>query len=320
MTMNQVRETEKACQEVIAKNELVYAKDTKLAVAKSINGLRAVFDETYPDPVRVVSIGIPVEDLVADPNGPGGMNTSVELCGGTHLIRSGHIGDFVISSEEAIAKGIIRIIAVTGPEASKVLKKAVLFEKQVESLETIIKNSNDQKEVKKIVELIEEISQSNISYWKKDELRNRLNNLKKQLDSVDRASKAAVLNEVIEAAKIIAEQNVGNKFVVQRLNAGSNSKALDAAIKQVKTITPNTAVMFFSADQTTQKVICLSSVPKDLVKEGLKANEWVQQIIKTIDGKGGGKDEASQASGSNVNAINNAISLAEEFAKFKLNS
>ena len=78
--------------------------------------------------------------------------------------------------------------------------------------------------------------------------------------------------------------------------------------------------MFFSADQTTQKVICLSSVPKVLVKEGLKANEWVQQIIKTIDGKGGGKDEASQASGSNVNAINNAISLAEEFAKFKLNS
>ena len=151
MTVNQVKETEKACQEVIAKNELVYAKDTKLAVAKSINGLRAVFDETYPDPVRVVSIGILVEDLVADPNGPGGMNTSAELCGGTYLIRSGHIGDFVISSEEAIAKGIRRIIAVTGPEASKVLKKAVLFEKQVESLETIIKNSNDQKELKKIV-------------------------------------------------------------------------------------------------------------------------------------------------------------------------
>ncbi len=62
----------------------VYALDAPLAAAKAIQGLRAVFDETYPDPVRVVSIGIPVEELLADPNSPAGSLTSIEFCGGTY--------------------------------------------------------------------------------------------------------------------------------------------------------------------------------------------------------------------------------------------
>jgi alanyl-tRNA synthetase len=90
--------------ELIAKNESVYAKEARLGVAKTIQGLRAVFDETYPDPVRVVSIGIPVEKLQSDPTSPAGSKTSIEFCGGTHLRRAGHIGDFVVASEEAIAK------------------------------------------------------------------------------------------------------------------------------------------------------------------------------------------------------------------------
>lgn len=61
----------------------MYAKEASLAAAKAIQGLRAVFDETYPDPVRVVSIGVPVEDLLADPNSTAGALTSVEFCGGT---------------------------------------------------------------------------------------------------------------------------------------------------------------------------------------------------------------------------------------------
>lgn len=63
--------------------QVVYAKECPLAAAKAIQGLRAVFDETYPDPVRVVSIGIPIEDMLADPSSAAGAITSVEFCGGT---------------------------------------------------------------------------------------------------------------------------------------------------------------------------------------------------------------------------------------------
>lgn len=83
MSVEQVKATEEHSNAMIDKNEPVYAKEASLAVAKAIQGLRAVFEETYPDPVRVVSIGIPVEKLEEDPYGPTGNTTSVEFCGGT---------------------------------------------------------------------------------------------------------------------------------------------------------------------------------------------------------------------------------------------
>lgn len=106
MKSDEVRACELECERQVHAALDVFARDTPLAVAKAIQGLRAVFDETYPDPVRVVSIGKPVEDLIADPNGPAGVDFSVEFCGGTHLRNSSHIKKFVIVSEEAIAKGI----------------------------------------------------------------------------------------------------------------------------------------------------------------------------------------------------------------------
>ncbi|RWS11029.1 alanine--tRNA ligase: cytoplasmic-like protein, partial [Dinothrombium tinctorium] len=318
MTATQVCEAEKIAREVIDRNEEVFAKDATLAEAKAIKGLRAVFDETYPDPVRVVSIGIPVEDLLSDPDGPGGLSTSVEFCGGTHLRRSGHIGNFVISSEEAIAKGIRRIIALTGPEATKAMKKAEMYENLVNELkEKIDKEKNTDKQlVKQIVDLIEEISQSNISYWKKDDLRTKLNNLKKKIDNIEKASKASVLNETVEQAKAIIEQNKDQPFIVEVLSAGSNSKAVDAALKQMRTMAPKTPALFISHDD--KKVICLSSVPNNGVESGLKANEWVQSIAELIKGKGGGKPESAQASGNEISKVDEAVAIARKFAKSKL--
>ena len=134
MTVAQVKKAEEVANELINKNEEVYAKETPLALAKAIQGLRAVFDETYPDPVRVVSIGVPVETMTKDPTGPSGTRTSVEFCGGTHLRRSGHIGPFIIASEEAIAKGIRRVVALTGPEAIKALNKQKLLESELSKI------------------------------------------------------------------------------------------------------------------------------------------------------------------------------------------
>lgn len=88
-----------------------------------------------------------------------------------HLHYTGHIGDFVIASEEAIAKGIRRIVALTGPEAVKALKKATLLQKQLIQLQAVIEadksGTNSKEYVKKIVELTEDISHAIIPGWRK---------------------------------------------------------------------------------------------------------------------------------------------------------
>lgn len=321
LTMDQIKQTELYSKELINKNEEVFGKQTSLAIAKTINGLRAVFDETYPDPVRVVSIGIPVQKLEADPFGPAGTETSVEFCGGTHVRYAGHIGDFVIANEEGIAKGIRRIVALTGPEAAKALKKTELLENKLNEIQTEANAGKEKKSkelVKKIVELIEDVSHALIPYWKKDEIRNALKNLKKKLDDKDRATKTAIANKVVDEIKTYVTENPNKPILVKELNAFSNTKALDSALKQVKSLSPETAAMFFSVDTDANKIFCLSFVPKGAIEKGLKANEWVKSVTTVMDGKGGGKPDSAQASGKNISCLNEVLDIAVKYAEEKL--
>jgi alanyl-tRNA synthetase len=321
MTVAQVKKAELLANEMISKNEEVYAKDTPLVLAKAIQGLRAVFDETYPDPVRVVSVGVPVDTMTSDPTGPAGTRTSVEFCGGTHLRRSGHIGPFIIASEEAIAKGIRRVVALTGPEATKAINKQKLLETELGKVKTkIMEGSLSQKEVTKLItNLTEDISAAQISYWKKDEMRTDLKALKKTIDDKDREMKAGVTNDVVELAKTILTSNPNLPFLVYEFNAFAQNKALDGALKQVKALSAGTPAMFFSADEDAGKVLCMAQVPKDIIgSKGLKANDWCQKVQGIINGKGGGKPENAQATGSNPSGMKEAMKAAIEYAQSKL--
>lgn len=322
MTVEQIKSSEEQVKKIIEMNSKVYAKSIKLSVAKNINGLRAMFDETYPDPVRVVAVGVPIDTLETDPSGPAGLGTSVEFCGGSHLQQSGHIGDFVISSEEGIAKGIRRIVALTGPEATKALNRTAVLENEVNDICAAIKSEpatlSNKELVKSIVELDANVSHAVIPYWKKDEIRNILKGLKKQLDDKDRTAKAAILVNVAEEAKNLCLANPDAPLLIKELKAENNTKALDAALKQVKTLSPNTSAMFFSVDSDSKKIFCLSAVPKSAVEKGLKASEWVQSVAGLMKGKGGGKPESAQASGDNGACLQEVLQLAEQFAKTKL--
>jgi alanyl-tRNA synthetase/REP element-mobilizing transposase RayT len=94
-------------------------------LARKINTLRAVFGEKYPDRVRVVSIGAPIGDeanpaantLLGSPDDPRWMDYSVEFCGGTHVKRTSEIEAFALVSEEGVAKGIRRVVGVSGEKA-----------------------------------------------------------------------------------------------------------------------------------------------------------------------------------------------------------
>lgn len=322
MTTKQIKDAEDHIKKIINDNKTVYAKHTSLAKAKKINGLRAMFDEHYPDPVRVVSVGIPVEELEKNPEGLNGFETSVEFCGGSHLHRTGHIGEYVIVSEEGIAKGIRRIVALTGPEAVKAFNKLSVLENEVNDIASYIKEQGDnisQKDVvKKIVDLTNDISHAQISYWKKEELRTMLKNLKKLLDDKERLAKAQTINEVIEKAKELCLKEDKSDIIIAELKAYNNTKALDSALKQVKQLCPNTAAMFFSVDDDSKKIYCLAAVPKNAVEKGLSASDWVQSVVNLMKGKGGGKAESAQASGSNPACLQEAIKVAQEFANSKL--
>ncbi|XP_011556212.3 alanine--tRNA ligase, cytoplasmic [Plutella xylostella] len=321
MTTKQIKDAEDEIRKIIENNKTVYAKHTSLTLAKNINGLRAMFDEQYPDPVRVVCVGVPIEELEKNPEKPTGFETSVEFCGGSHLHQTGHIGDYVIVSEEGIAKGIRRIVALTGPEATKAVNRLSVLENEVNNIANLIKekgDANNKEIVKSIVELTNEISQAQISYWKKDELRTMLKNLKKQLDDKERAAKALVINEITEKAKQMCLEQKDAEIIVAELKAYGNTKALDGALKQVKQHCPTTAAMFFTVDDETNKIYCLAAVPKNAIEKGLLASEWVQSVNAILGGKGGGKAESAQASGSNPKAIEEAIAAAKKYAVSKL--
>ncbi|PIK53894.1 putative alanine--tRNA ligase, cytoplasmic [Apostichopus japonicus] len=280
MTTEQIKEAEEIANSVIEKRGKVYAKDTPLAQAKSIQGLRAVFDEVYPDPVRVLSIGIPVEDLVADPAGPGAIMTSVEFCGGTHLQNSGDIGKFVITTEEAIAKGIRRIVAITGEDAEKssVLQEAVAsLAKKIDDNQQTQTVSHKQLN-KDVTDLGNDLNNATIPQWRKDNIRNSLKDLKKKLDEIDKARKAAIIQTAKDTANQMITDSPDKPLVIARFEALSISKALDAALKQYKSKSPKTAAMLFSIDEENSKILCLAQVPKEAIAKGLKANEWVKHV------------------------------------------
>jgi len=132
LTEQEVQEVDKICSEIIEKNLTVFKKSVDLASAMSILGVRAVFGETYPDPVTVVSVGKSVEELLANPAHADWMGYSVEFCGGTHLEKTGAAKLYATVSEGGIAKGVRRIIAVTGDEAQKAYATGAAFQQRLD--------------------------------------------------------------------------------------------------------------------------------------------------------------------------------------------
>ena len=117
LTVDQIKEVERRVNDAIRANLAIDAREVPLEKARTISGVRAVFGERYPDPVRVVSIGAPVAELVAKPDNPKWREHSIEFCGGTHLASMGEAKQFVLVSEGGLAAGVRRVFALTGPRA-----------------------------------------------------------------------------------------------------------------------------------------------------------------------------------------------------------
>lgn len=113
LTAEEIRAIETIVCQTIQEQQPVFAQEVPLAAAQKICSLRSVFGERYPDPVRVLSVGVDVNELIAQPENPAWRGHSVEFCGGTHLTNTSQAEDFVIIEECGIAKGIRRITGLT---------------------------------------------------------------------------------------------------------------------------------------------------------------------------------------------------------------
>lgn len=269
---------EQICTEYIRQNSEVFAKDVPLATAREIRGVRAVFGETYPDPVRVVSVGVSIDDLLTDIKNPQWEKVSIEFCGGTHVKQTGEIKELVILEESGIAKGIRRIVAVTGQEAYDVQREAADFEEQLARLEKMKFSPEKEAEAKK---LQIDLNQLTISALTKNEFRDRFAKIQKSILDEQKAFTKADNKRVMDIVTSHFSSNEEARFLVQKVDWSSNvSKAISEAIKNVsgpKSALKEKSVYLFSASSSEGKVAhgCyVSEVSAISITEGV-SEQWL---------------------------------------------
>jgi len=138
--------------------------------------------------------------------------------------------------------------------------------------------------------------------------------------------KKILIKDVNEISLKYAEQIVlhlkekPSRYHVGIVNVGGNGQALTNAIKTIQDKLPHVAVLLLSPDpeHKTKKVVIVAAVPKDLTSK-LKASEWAKDASSICGGKGGGKDDTAQGSGTDDSKIKLAETTAEKFAASRLN-
>jgi alanyl-tRNA synthetase len=220
LTEKDIQNVEEISTEYIRKAHAVYSKDVSLKTAQQIYGVRAVFGETYPDPVRVVSIGVPVDKLLTDVQNKEWQKYSIEFCGGTHVGSTDEIKELVIISEEGIAKGIRRIIAVTGQEAYNVQREAKEFGERLDQVAKM--KYGPEKEVKE-KEISVEFKKLSISTLTKKDLGKKLDDVSKEILKHQK--------EAQKAAKEYFSENADKQVAVLKMPFKTTSKSVAEAIK-----------------------------------------------------------------------------------------
>jgi len=228
-------------------------------------GAVALFGEKYGDSVRVLSFG----------------EFSTELCGGTHVKRTGDIGLFKVVAEGGVAAGVRRIEAVTGEGALAYLN---LGEQYLAEIGRLVRGGREDA-VAKLTQLVE-----------------RTKRLEKELEAVK--ARLATGKGVDIAAGAVAIG--GAKLVAARLD-GMDAKALRAAVDQLKSKLGSAIVVLGSAD-SDGKVTLVAGVTEDLTAR-IKAGELVSVAAAQVGGKGGGRPDFAQAGGSDASQLDAALAL-----------
>jgi alanyl-tRNA synthetase len=272
VTAQQLAEIERRVNEEIRANHALATELMELEEAKA-SGAMALFGEKYDEKVRVVTMG----------------PFSVELCGGTHVTRTGDIGLFKITSEAGIASGVRRIEAVTGVQAMDVVQAQ---QATLSSLSALLK-TDSQNVVERVTSLQNQTK----------ELEKALNSAKQKLASQQGAD---MLSNAVEIN--------GVKVLVANLE-GVEAKSLRSMMDDIKNrIGEGIVVLGVAGDA---KVNLIAGVTKNLTSK-VKAGELVNFVASQVGGKGGGRPDMAQAGGDKPESLPAALDSVNAWLQDKL--
>ena len=270
VTPNELERIEFLVNEKILNDDEVATKDMSFKDAID-SGVTALFGEKYGDLVRAVTIG----------------GYSKELCGGTHVSRTGNIGHFRIINESSIAAGIRRIEAITGHEA---LQRARKKESLIFDLCQIL-NTNEELLEGRVKELLKEVKDYD-----------------KEINKLKQKSQGEIAEKLIANAK----EECGVKIVSAKLENAAISDLRNTA-DSLRKASDSIIVVLGSIENN--RVVLITALSSEVVKKGLNAGKIVKEIAKIVEGGGGGRAEIAQAGGNNIAKIDDAIADSYKIIK-----
>ena len=232
-------------------------------------GAMALFGEKYGDRVRVVSVG----------------DWARELCGGTHVGRSGQLGVVKLLSESSIGAGVRRVEALVGADAYQFLAREHIL---LNSLTHIIKGARVEELPARINDLV-----------------SKMRDIEKELSTLRTASAMESAASLISTAKVLA----GTTVVLGSLADGITADNLRLIALDLRARNSNTVVALTSVVE--EKIVLVVAVSDDARQSGVKAGALVKLGSAVLGGGGGGKDDFAQGGGSDRSKISAALDAIE---------
>ena len=271
-----LNDVESRVNELLISDLQVHSEVMSQDAAKAI-GAMALFGEKYSDQVRVVSVG----------------DWAKELCGGTHVTRSGQLGLVKLISESSIGAGVRRVEALVGYDAYQYLAREHVL---LNSLTEIIKGSRAEELPQRISELVE-----------------KMKGMEKELSGVRSAKAMAAAGELLKKVKPIGSVNL----IIDQL-------ADEIAVDDMRSISTDLrgklkAGIVVLATITAGKPLIVAAVSPEAIKLGVKAGELIKTGSTVLGGGGGGKDDFAQGGGVDSGAIVKAFAEITKVINGKIN-
>ena len=271
-----LNDVESRVNELLISDLQVHSEVMSQDAAKAI-GAMALFGEKYGDQVRVVSVG----------------DWAKELCGGTHVTRSGQLGLVKLLSESSIGAGVRRVEALVGYDAYQYLAREHML---LNSLTEIIKGSRAEELPQRISELVE-----------------KMKGMEKELSGVRSAKAMAAAGELLKKVKPIGSVNL----IIDQL-------ADEIAVDDMRSISTDLrgklkAGIVVLATITAGKPLIVAAVSPEAIKLGVKAGELIKTGSTVLGGGGGGKDDFAQGGGVDSGAIVKAFAEITKVINGKIN-